>query len=207
VTAGVVLVGQAQSNVVHSTLRRGAAGTDVGELQRQLNQWITATHPPGLNVLATDSSFGPRTEAAVRAFQQAHGLPVDGIVGPETWRILATVAPPLNVPVVIAPPIRLPASQPGAPPTQIALVQAPGTVARNGIATITVRTAPAASCWINVQDQSGSITVAGLGDKQAGSTGLVSWSWKVGGSTTPGTWPITIVCGGATVSTAVTVVP
>ena len=33
-------------------------------------------------------SFDAGTEAAVREFQRARGLPVDGLVGPETWRML-----------------------------------------------------------------------------------------------------------------------
>src|SRR5919199_2414818 len=144
------------TSVVHPTLRRGATGTYVEELQRDLNQWITTAHPAGLKVLVTDGSLGPLTEAAVRAFQQAHGLTADGIVGPQTWRVLASV-----VPTPIAPPAGV--SQPGVPPTQVMLVQAPGTVARNSAATVTARTAPGASCWINVQDQNGSITLAGPG--------------------------------------------
>ena len=38
--------------------------------------------------VAVDGIFGPRTEAAVRAVQQARGLAVDGIVGPNTWQAL-----------------------------------------------------------------------------------------------------------------------
>src|SRR5690606_16276551 len=63
--------------------RRGAAGPLVGALQEKLG----VTGP---------DVFGPRTEAAVREFQRAHGLVPDGIVGPRTWTELDQVeeAPP-----------------------------------------------------------------------------------------------------------------
>mgnify|MGYP003286617892 CR=1 FL=1 len=40
--------------------------------------------------LQVDGIFGSKTDAAVRGFQQALGIAVDGIVGPVTWRALVS---------------------------------------------------------------------------------------------------------------------
>lgn len=72
-----------------STLRKGASGPAVTELQRALAQ---AGFDPG----SVDGKFGANTERAVRAFQRAQGLEVDGVVGAQTRAALAggVVAPP-----------------------------------------------------------------------------------------------------------------
>lgn len=46
-------------------------------------QYLLRQH--GHPEVVVDGIFGPITEAAVRAFQQSHGLWVDGIVGDQTW--------------------------------------------------------------------------------------------------------------------------
>jgi hypothetical protein len=53
-------------------------GEDVSAVQSRL---IDLGYDPG----PVDGVFGPRTEAAVRQYQQNSGLAVDGIVGPITW--------------------------------------------------------------------------------------------------------------------------
>jgi peptidoglycan hydrolase-like protein with peptidoglycan-binding domain len=61
------------------TLQKGASGEAVRELQIALEE--TGNNPGPI-----DGVFGDQTEAAVRAFQQARGITVDGIVGQITWR-------------------------------------------------------------------------------------------------------------------------
>ena len=41
--------------------------------------------------VTADGVFGPRTDAAVRAFQGQKNLTVDGVVGPRTWGALVVV--------------------------------------------------------------------------------------------------------------------
>ena len=41
-----------------------------------------------LGSYGVDGDFGQMTEKAVKAFQKAHGLTVDGIVGKNTWAAL-----------------------------------------------------------------------------------------------------------------------
>lgn len=42
--------------------------------------------------VVVDGSYGPQTAAAVRQFQTDHGITVDGIIGPETFRYLVYVS-------------------------------------------------------------------------------------------------------------------
>jgi N-acetylmuramoyl-L-alanine amidase len=62
--------------------RTGDEGAAVKDIQERLHALGFPTSPDPL------SSFAGGTEEAVRAFQKARGLQVDGIVGPDTWRSL-----------------------------------------------------------------------------------------------------------------------
>ena len=64
-------------------LKLGSEGDDVRKLQAKL----------GIEAIG---KFGPKTDAAVKAWQSAHGLTADGIVGDGTWGKLFGVATPVN---------------------------------------------------------------------------------------------------------------
>jgi peptidoglycan hydrolase-like protein with peptidoglycan-binding domain len=75
------------------TVRPGSAGPAVRAVQDQVN---FRNNRDG-HTLNVDGVFGPKTQAAVRAFQQGiafevHGFPVDGVVGSLTWQALVTEA-------------------------------------------------------------------------------------------------------------------
>ena len=67
-------------------------------------------------------------------------------------------------------------------------------------ATISIKGKPNTEYNITVEYKSGPSTAAGLGEKTSDSSGHVSWTWKVGTRTTPGSWPITISGGGQSVT-------
>ncbi|MCM0677478.1 D-Ala-D-Ala carboxypeptidase family metallohydrolase [Micromonospora phytophila] len=61
-------------------LSEGMSGEDVRQLQIRVSGY------PGYGaVLGTDGAYGPATRSAVIRFQQAYGLPADGIAGPQTF--------------------------------------------------------------------------------------------------------------------------
>jgi putative chitinase len=64
-------------------LKNGSKGEDVKKLQEKL----------GVEAIGT---FGPKTEAAVKAWQKANGLKDDGIVGPSTWSKLFGESKPVS---------------------------------------------------------------------------------------------------------------
>lgn len=71
-------------------LKRGSKGQAVSALQEMLNKL-------GFDCGTVDGIFGTKTEAAVRSFQAAQGLTVDGIAGEMTQNALAVacaVVPP-----------------------------------------------------------------------------------------------------------------
>jgi peptidoglycan hydrolase-like protein with peptidoglycan-binding domain len=68
-----------QFTLAAGNLRSGSSGTNVFQLQTLLGG------------LTADGKYGPKTQAAVKAFQTKYGLTPDGIVGPNTTAMLNTV--------------------------------------------------------------------------------------------------------------------
>jgi hypothetical protein len=63
------------------TVRNGSGEGDAVQAAQTLLNWHMAN-------IAIDGDFGDQTEVAVRSFQGAKGLPVDGVVGRQTWTAL-----------------------------------------------------------------------------------------------------------------------
>lgn len=68
-----------------SVLKLNSSGPEVQDLQQKLKAL-------GFDPNGTDGNFGPGTDKAVRAFQEAKGLGVDGKVGPGTQAALDAAA-------------------------------------------------------------------------------------------------------------------
>ena len=77
----------------HPLLKIGSTGAAVSYLQASLTKL-------GYNPGPIDGIFGSKTDAAVRSFQKAKGLVVDGIVGNNTWAAIdkALQNPPTPTP-------------------------------------------------------------------------------------------------------------
>jgi len=65
-------------------ISQGATGNDVRLIQQAINT-LAPLYPGRLWILNTDGVFGPMTRDAVFAVQSIFGMPINGIVGPNTW--------------------------------------------------------------------------------------------------------------------------
>ena len=74
----VLFVQRLYSMVSANPLRRGSRNEAVRVLQRKLGEI-------GFDAGTPDGIFGKMTTRAVKRYQRAHNLKVDGIVGPSTW--------------------------------------------------------------------------------------------------------------------------
>ena len=66
-----------------SILKKGSKGPAVKEVQQKLTSL-------GFSTKGIDGVFGSNTDQAVRQFQKAHSLAVDGIVGNATKKALGS---------------------------------------------------------------------------------------------------------------------
>lgn len=107
-------------------LRVGSTGDEVKKLQELL----------GVDVIG---KFGPKTEAAVKGWQAAHGLTPDGVVGDATWAKMFAPKTEAPAPTPVAQPVaqnatfKLDALKGHVP--QAVIDQIPDTAARFGITT------------------------------------------------------------------------
>lgn len=111
-------------------------------------------------------------------------------------------APPITVtlpPITVTETITVTVIQPGDgsqeevdSPLSLEIVSVTSPIGKGYTATLRAVTIPGASCTITVYYKSGKSTALGLYPKEADSQGNVSWSWKVGTRTTPGSWLIVV---------------
>jgi putative chitinase len=104
-------------------LKIGSKGEDVKKLQAKLG-------------LGADGDFGPGTDKAVKAWQQANGLTADGIVGDGTWSKMFGngAAAPVAAPVAVPPSDFKLAALKGHVPDAV-IAQIPDTAAKFNITT------------------------------------------------------------------------
>ena len=134
-----------------------------------------------------------------------HARPPVLAAGPTAAPVLVSPSPPPTAPATPSPspsptPSPTPLRTPTPAPPPIAFLNAPlSSVSQGQSVTLLVRTAPGTTCSIAVGYQ----PAPGLNPATANGAGQVSWTWRVSRQTQPGTWPITVTCGGSTATTQI----
>ena len=162
----------------------------------------------GVSTLATPPpSLSPGQAGAARAIAittpAAAATAIAGLVSPTeplvpspaSSNLTANTTPaPTPIPTPTTSPIPTPKPSPIPVVLTVRIIGVTSPAYRNSFATLAARTNAGSSCSIEVDYASGPSSAAGLGSTTANSSGSVSWTWKVGGRTTKGTWPIFVTC-------------
>lgn len=128
-------------------LRQGSRGAAVSALQQQLRDH-------GFDPGPIDGVFGPRTLAAVRAFQTKQGIAVDGVVGPITNGRLGAPQPAPAAPAA-------PGSAGPAPPVDDAAKAAADALA---VTNANAQAVVQQDAFARIQTVLGQYDISGLGD-------------------------------------------
>jgi hypothetical protein len=160
---------------------------------------------PGLGSGSGAASTSPSpTSAVAAASSPPASLGLSGTVSaqPVGGSSPAPVTqPPAPTPKPTPAPTPRPTPRPSPAPTRtptpsisIKKVSLISPIGRGAYETLEIKTLAGASCSITVTYASGPSKAAGLDPTKADSSGYASWTWKVGTSTTLGTWPIDVRC-------------
>jgi hypothetical protein len=112
------------------------------------------------------------------------------------YGIALSTPTPVPTPKTTPKPTSKPVATPKPSTLSVQITSLPASIAHGANATMVAKTSPGATCRASVTYHSGTVsTAAGLQTKPvAGSSGTVSWTWKVGSSTKPGTSTATVTC-------------
>lgn len=158
-----------------TSLKNGSSGSAVKSLQSRLKEL-------GYYTGSVDGDFGDQTESAVRAFQRASGLTVDGKAGTQTLTKLNSSTAPTAAPKATAKPTAKATAKatarPTARPTQRATARPTNTPRPTASPTPRPTATPDLSHDIYLRDGSSSKDVKRLQER------LISLGWLVGEANT-----------------------
>lgn len=117
-------------------------------------------------------------------------IPIEKQTSPTTSKALPTLTDPASLTEPSPQHIDAVTDQPI--PSGLLLLEFTDTVKKGNTATVTIKGKPDTVYSIKVKYSSGYSTAKGLEDQTSDSNGVCSWTWRVGGSTKSGSYPITI---------------
>jgi len=195
VSATILKVGHHGSRTSSSPAFLSLVKPEVAIYSAGRNNAYGHPHPETLAALAAVGAtvYGTDVNGTVIVTTDGNTFKVSPVTGqprgpPSVQPTSTTTSTSDITPTATTPPALVPTS--GTMSLEVISVTSP--VAPGGNANLLAKTVPGASCSITVYYKSGPSTASGLTPKTADANGGVSWTWKVGTSTTPGNWRISV---------------